>query len=218
MDEFKSLEFLASKSHQLLEKQVTSIRQKHSNAATIITVLVLFIPFIFSRIGDSFFLIKCLALIPIALLIWSIILLIQVLRSKPLDHGFHVNKFDELVNNSYEDILLYEIGANTGSFTDNIIISDSSNNKYNRAIKLTVIATIVSTLLLVISEFFSPEKIPSEVKIVNPIYMSEEKKNEGTKEKKYVIPVVPPVDRAKLSEGVDIPKTSTKDTNKNKKN
>lgn len=166
-NDHRDLEFLANKSNELLDRQVTSYRQKHSNSATIITVLALFIPFFLNGLENSYLFIKLLAIFPIALLVLSIILLIGVLRSKPLDQGFNVEKLPELVKQDYESILLYEIGANRCSFIDNIEISNNSNNKYNLAIKLTVIAIIISTTLLLTNEFFSPKENPKEVIITN---------------------------------------------------
>lgn len=218
MDELKDLEFLAEKSNQLLDKQITSYRQKHSNSGTIITVLALFIPFFLSGLDNSYLIVKILALVPIVLLVYAIVLLIQVLRSKPLDQGFHVNKFDELVNESYEDILLYEIGANKISFLDNQNITEVSNNKYNRAIKLTVISIILSTSLLLINEFFKPQQNPIDVKIINPVNMSNDNNsNSGNNDKKRVIPVVPTKDRTNLNEGVNTPKPRIQQPDNDKK-
>ena len=42
MDELKHLEFLATKSKELIEKQVNSYRQQHSYASTIIGVTALY--------------------------------------------------------------------------------------------------------------------------------------------------------------------------------
>ena len=65
MKDLKELEFLAEKSKELLLKQTTSYRQKHSNSGTIITVLALFIPLFLSGLNNSIFIIKVLSLIPI---------------------------------------------------------------------------------------------------------------------------------------------------------
>ena len=214
MDELKDLEFLAEKSHQLLDKQITSYRQKHSNSGTIITVLALFIPFFLSGLDNSYIAVKLLALVPIGLLVWAIVLLIQVLRSRPLDQGFHVDKLDELVNKSFEEILLYEIGANKSSFLDNQNISETSNNKYNLAIKLTVVSIVLSTSLLLTNEFFKPNPTPIDVKIINSINMNNDDNNNNSgnnnnSDKQRVIPVVPPNDRTNLNEGVNNPKPTT---------
>lgn len=168
MEENKDLEFLASKSSELLDKQINSYRQKHSNAGTIITVLALFIPFFLSGLDNSFNSIKLFAILPIGLLLWAIILLIQVLRTKPLDQGFHVDQFDELINKKHEEILLYEISANKSSFKDNEKVTENQNNKFNRAIQLTVISIILSTTLLLLNEFFKPQEEPKKVLIINP--------------------------------------------------
>lgn len=119
MNDFKDLEFLASKSREMLEKQVASYRQKHSNAATIIGVTALFIPFFLNGLENAYNIIKYLSLIPIGILVWAIILMLGVLRTKLLFQFFSVDKFKDLVNTDYEQILLFEIGANNDSFRDN---------------------------------------------------------------------------------------------------
>lgn len=210
MEELQDLKFLAEKSHQLLDKQITAYRQKHANSGTIITVLALFIPFFLSGLDNSYLSVKFLALIPIGLLVAAIVLLIQVLRSRPLDQGFHVDKFDELINKSYEDILLYEIGANRSSYNDNQSISKASNDKYNLAIQLTVTSIILSSSLLLTNEFFKPEQNPIEVKLLNPIIMSKT-------EKPREIPNVPPKDRTNLNEGVDNPRPKSQQPDKGEK-
>ncbi len=166
-DRIEKLEFLADKSKDFIEKQISSYRQKHANSSTIITVLALFIPFFLNGLEDSFLAVKILSIIPIGILLYSIILLIQVLRTSPLDQGFHVDKFDELINKDYEDILIYELGANKSSFIDNKKKVDAANDKYNIAIKLTVIAIVISSLLLLFNEFHKPNSKPTEVSIVN---------------------------------------------------
>ena len=213
MRDLKDLEFLAKKSGELLDKQITSYRQKHTNSGAIITILALFIPFFLNGLDDSFLIIKIFAIVPIILLLWAIILLIQVLRTRPLDQGFHVDKLEELVNKSYEDILLYEIGANKGSFLDNQKISQNSNNKFNRAIRLTVISIIISTSLLMTNKFNRPVKEPISVKFINPTCMCKDNNN-GNEERKRVIPVVPPKDRTNLNEGVKLPQPTTQKPDK----
>lgn len=171
------LGFLADKSRDFIEKQIASYRQKHANSGTIITVLALFIPFFLNGLDGSFLLIKILSILPIGILLYAIILLIQVLRTSPLDQGFHVDKFDELANKDYDEILIYEIGANKSSFIDNKSKVDKANDKYNLAIKATVVAIIISSLLLLFNEFHKPDSKPTEVLIVNQkIYFNERKR------------------------------------------
>lgn len=167
--DLKDLEFLSSKSSEFIEKQISSYRQKHSNSGSIITIIALFIPFFLSGLDNSFISIKLLSIIPVGLLIWAIILLIGILRTKSLDQGFHVDKFKELVNKPYQEILLYEIGANVSSFKDNEKITNKTNIRYNLAIKLTVMAIIISTSLLLINKFYQPtqEDKPIKVQLTN---------------------------------------------------
>ena len=203
--EYKDLEFLVQKSQELLNKQISSYRQKHSNSGIIITVLALFIPFFLSGLGKSNEIIKYLSIIPIFLLIWTIMSFIKVLKTKSLDQGFHPDKFDKFVNSKYEEILLYEIGANRDSFVDNQLITEKSNQKYDLGIKLTLISIIISTGLLLANNFIEPEEKQQKVLIINCKKMS--------KEKPRVIPTVKPTDRVNLNEELIKPNTSSNTKN-----
>ena len=206
--ELKDLEFLAEKSKDLLDRQITSYRQKHTNSGTVITVLALFIPLFLNGLDNSHIVVKLLGLVPIFLLIWAIISFIRVLRTKPLDQGFHIKKFNELVNSKYEDILLYEIGANTSSFKDNEKITEESNDKYNFAVKLTLLSIIFSTIILFTNNFTKPYNKLTEVENLNSNIMS--KKKEKPREKPREIPTVPPSDRTNLNEELLNPKADKK--------
>jgi hypothetical protein len=224
MEDLKELEYLAIKSKELLEKQVNSYRQRHNNSGTIITVLALFVPFFLNGLDNSYLIIKLLSLIPIGFLILAIVFLIQVLSSKPLYQGLNFPLIDLLVNYSYEDILLNEIGANKDSFNDNQIITADSNSKYNKAIKFTQIAIISSSLLLLSNQFFKPENDVIMVKITNPINMSNDNKEKSGDDKKAettpkvrVIPSVGPKFRVVLNEGKGKPDTKSSDKKSGKK-
>ncbi len=170
MEDIKDLEFLAGKSKDFIEKQINSYRQKQANSGSIMAIISLFIPFFLSGLDDSYFFIKLVSVIPIVLFVIAIVFLIDVLKSKPLDQGFHTNKFQWLVNlNNYKQVLLYEIGANQSSFTDNKIIVDKSNLSFNRGVSLTLFAVLISISLLVTNKFCKPykDKTPINVKIIN---------------------------------------------------
>ena len=206
----KDLEFLAAKSSDFIEKQLNSYRHKHSNAGSIITIIALFIPFFLNGLDNSYLLIKICSIIPVVILLWAIILLINILKTKSLDQGFHINKFDELINKSFEEILLYEIGANKSSFEDNQKIIDKTNVNYFVAIKLTVIAIMFSTSLLLLNKFYKPvesDKI-TKVEIIKPKTMSVQNNNDDPKPDR-TLPFVPPVDRTNLNDPFPSPSTNT---------
>lgn len=195
-DNHKDLEFLALKSKELVDRQITSYRQHHTNSGILITILALFIPYFLNGLEDSYKLTKILSIFPIVLIIWAIVCLIQVLRSKPLFQGANFKLIDELANETYENILLKEIGANKDSFHDNEGITEKYNRKYNLAIKLTLFSIILSTLLLFCNQFNKPNKEPIFVTISNPKIMAkkkeESKKNtdEKTESKPREIPKI----------------------------
>lgn len=205
MNDLKDLEFLAAKSKEMVEKQIASYRQKHSNAGTIIGVTALFIPFFLNGLENAYKWVKILSLIPVSLLVYSVILMLGVLRTKLLYQFFSPEKFTELVNKGYEEVLLFEIGANRASFQDNKIIDRNINKKYNIGIKLTTIAIVISAILLLTNKFYQPEKSPTKVQLINLNSMSDKDK---PKEKPRVIPTVPQSDRERLNEGIDKPQNT----------
>jgi hypothetical protein len=166
MDDLRHLEFLAVNSKEIIEKQVDSYRQQHSYAGTIIGVTVLFIPFFLNGLGSTIPTIQFIAIVPIAFFIVSILLMLGIFRTKPLDQAFSVKKYHELIEKSYKDILLYEIEANTASYKKNTLLTEKGNRSYSRGVALTTIAIIVSILLLLVNKFIAIEKAPSKIKIV----------------------------------------------------
>ena len=204
MSDYKDLEFLADRVRELLDRQISSYRTNHTKAGTIIGISSVFIPVFLFIIEKSPKIIQLLALIPIVIFLYSIILMINILRSRKLDQGFNQNQFDKLVNQDYEKILLYEIGAKKNSITDNQKITDKQNNRFNRGLIATVIAIIFSITLLLSNLIINQ----------NNNTMSDETKNETpqtpndgesdvSKTTDRVIPDVPKDERMPLNEGYE---------------
>lgn len=153
MQDLKDLEFLAERSRELLDRQITSFRATHTKAGSIIAVVAIFVPLFLFIIEKSAIVIKIASIIPIALLCYSIVLMIEILRTKKLDQGFNESQLDKLVNESYENILLYEIGAKKDSFTDNQVITEKQNRNFNNGLSYTIAAIFLSFGLLILSIF-----------------------------------------------------------------
>lgn len=151
MADYKDLEFLAEKAKELLDRQIDSYRTNHTKAGTIIGISSVFIPIFLYIIEKSASIIKILSIIPIIGFLYSMILMINILRSRPLDQGFNQYQFDQLVKQDYESILLYEIGAKKDSITDNQKITESQNRKFNRGLIITVISIFFSISLLILN-------------------------------------------------------------------
>jgi len=166
MEDLKQLEFIATNSKEILDKQVDSYRQQHSYAGTIIGITALFIPFFLSSLG-AFHLIRFVSVIPIALFIWAILLLLNLFKTKPLYQAYNVEKYQELLTNTYKEILLSEIEANLQSYNKNKIITEKGNRNYIRAMKLITIALLFSIVLIFTNQFFKIEKVPTKFLIVN---------------------------------------------------
>jgi len=197
----QDLEFLAEKAKELLDRQIESYRLNHTKAGTIIGISAIFLPVFLFVIEKASPIIQVLSVLPLIFFGISLYIMIRVLRSRPLDQGFRPEKLDILVNEDYEDILLYEIGAKKDSFRDNEIISDRQNKRFDRGLRTTIIAITLSILLLFGNIFINNQ---------NKFTMGDKDKKETTtssdEKKKRVIPSVPKEDRIQLNEGVK-PKT-----------
>jgi Na+/melibiose symporter-like transporter len=167
MEDLRHLEFLAVNSKEIIEKQVDSFRQQHSYAGTIIGVTVLFIPFFLNGLDGTSQVIQFISIIPIACFIVSILLLLSIFRTKPLDQAFSGKKYHELVNKTYRDILLYEIDANTNSYNKNTLLTEKKNRSYARGVSLTTVAIFISIVLLLVNKFITIEKAPAKVQIIS---------------------------------------------------
>jgi hypothetical protein len=107
-EDFRHIEFLANKSKDFVDKQIGAYRQKQSNSGSIMAIISLFIPFFLSGLDDAYLLVKLFSIIPIGLFVYGIFSFIEVLKSRPLDQGFHTDKFQELANlNDLEQINLH---------------------------------------------------------------------------------------------------------------
>lgn len=167
MEKVEDLEFLAKKSSEFIDKQLSAYRQKHANSGTVIAIVTLFIPFFLTGLNDAFFYLRVASVIPIVMFIWAIKLFLNVLETKSMDQGFNPQKFDELANyRDYEKILLFEIGANRDSFNANKIITEKANRCFSNAIKVTLYAVVISIVILVFNNFYKPVK-PEKEKITN---------------------------------------------------
>ncbi len=169
MEDLKHLEFLAVNSKEIIEKQVDSYRQKHSYAGTIIGATALYITFFLSGMDGNIPVTQLISVVPILLFIWSILLLLSIFRTKPLDQAFSVKKYDELMDKSLKEVLLYEIHANTHSFNLNVLKTEKIGKRFSLAIKLVTIALISSFILMMVGKFITLDKKPTKVKVVNTV-------------------------------------------------
>jgi len=152
MEDLKNLEFLAVNSKEIIEKQVDSYRQQHSYAGTIIGAIALFIPFFLGSFNGTSQTIQFISIIPTAFFIYSILLMLSIFRTKPLDQAFNVTKYKELLSKTYQEILLFEIQANAHSY--------SINN-------ITIIALLFAIVLILVNQFIGIEKIPTKAQVIN---------------------------------------------------
>ena len=93
--------------------------------------------------------------------------MLSIFRTKPLDQALNVTKYKELLTKTYKEILLFEIEANTRSYTMNRIITEKGNKRYSRGVSLTIIALLFSIVLILANKFIGIEKIPAKVEVIN---------------------------------------------------
>ena len=192
MEDLRDLEFFATNSKEIVEKQVDSYRQQHSYAGTIIGVTALFIPFFLSSLVGTFIVIQFISIVPIALFIWAILLMLSIFRTKPLDQSYNVEKYQLLINKSYKEILLSETEANTNSYNKNKLVTEKGNKNYVTAVRLTTIALLFSIVLLFTNQFFKIEKIPPKVQVVNIKKPTQNSLiNDSTNELQIITPNIP---------------------------
>lgn len=166
MEDLKHLEFLALNSKEIIEKEVDSYRQQHSYAGTIIGATALFIPFFLSGMDSNIQIIQFISIVPIVFFIWSILLLLSIFSTKPLDQAFTVSEYKDLLTKTFKKILLYEIEANVRSYNINVIMTERGNKRYTTGIMMATIGLLISIVLMMANKFIAIEKVPMKVKVV----------------------------------------------------
>lgn len=166
-EDLRNLEFLAINSKEIIEKQVGSHRQQHSYAGTIIGFTVLFIPFFLNSLDVSNQLLQLFSIIPIACFITSILLMLSIFRTKPLDQALSAEKYEALIKKSYKEILLFEVQANKTSYIKNSVLTLKGNKRYSLGVGLTTIAILIAILLLLANSFVTMEKTAAKKQFIN---------------------------------------------------
>jgi hypothetical protein len=169
MEDLKNLEFLAINSKEIIEKQVDSYRQQHSYAGTIIGATALYIPFFLGSLTGTMQVLQFISIIPTTLFILAILLMLGIFRTRPLDQAFSVIKYKDLLGKTYKEILLYEIAANSHSYTLNSKITEKGNRRYSKAVGFTTVALLFSIVLIMANKFIEIEKAPTKIHVVNSL-------------------------------------------------
>ena len=187
-----NLDFLATKSKELVEKQIASYRQQHTTASSIIAIVALFIPLFINGLDDAYDWIKYVSIISVLLFVISIcLLLFHVFRAHALNQALNFDEFQDLVNaNDIEKTMLLEIGANKSSFQLNKKILIKRNKYYNSAVIMTICGIIISVTLLMINRFFKPnkKKAPTQIEVINKIAIADSTKVDTIFITKYIPP------------------------------
>ena len=144
MEEKDSLEIISEKSKELLDYQVSAFDSNYGKAGTFISISSLFTPLAFSffeKFDNNLFSI-IIFFIPIVLNLIGLFFLLKVLIPKKLNFGIGIQEFDRLINEKYEKVKLFEIGANKTSFNENKIKLDEQNKFLRKGLGLIYISAI----------------------------------------------------------------------------
>ncbi|MCR1026083.1 hypothetical protein NQT66_14770 [Cellulophaga baltica] len=162
----KNLEFLVEKSRNLLQEQLKSYDSANNKAGVLISISALLIPIAVTFISstDSLPIIKYLTLVPTGLMIIALIYLLKVLMPKGLDHGFNFEQFDNQLNSTYKDLLLFEIGANRDSYSDNTKIVVRQNKNFKTGIKFIFSSAIIIFIIVTVSLFVPKTELKDKEK------------------------------------------------------
>ncbi|WP_312900175.1 hypothetical protein [Chryseobacterium taichungense] len=146
-------ELLAVKSRELLTDQLASVDSNNAKAGTITAVSALFVPFsfsVFDKIATTPVWI-CIFFVPIILNLVGIYYLLSAMRPKSLFHGIGFNEMDELLNKEAEDVYLFEISINRGSFNDNRKPIKKQNNCIKIGLQMIYTSAIALTLIFFVN-------------------------------------------------------------------
>jgi len=148
-----SIEFLATKSRELLNDQLSTFDSNNSKAGTFISISALFVPITFS-IFENILVNHCwifLFFIPIICNLLGIYFLIKAMYPKSVFHGINFKEFDTLVNKELNEIQLFEIGINRDSFNDNALILEQQNRNLKIGLRIIFSSAIILTLIFFIN-------------------------------------------------------------------
>ena len=168
MEEKDSIEIISEKSKELLDYQVSAFDSNYGKAGTFISISSLFTPLAFSFFEkfDNNLLSIIIFFIPIILNLIGLFFLLKVLIPKKLNFGIGIQEFDRLINDDYEKVKLFEIGANKTSFNENKIKLDEQNKSLRKGLRLIYISAISLAII-----FFT------QTIITNPNKMADNNEN-----------------------------------------
>lgn len=203
-----SIEYIATKSKELLSNQIDSYRSLHQKSAVLIAITAIFIPLFLFLIENSGFWIKISAAILIIPMIVGIILLILTLSARTLNQGYDESCFEDLINVKLKQIHKTEIAYNKYSIEQNDVILKSQNKKYNNGLKLIIIAIIFSICLMLAHTIFSNNK--NSKTDISMAKKDNSSSSANDRVKKETLPKVNPNKVKQLNEGIE-PKKKNKE-------
>lgn len=149
--DIKTGEYLANKSSQILDNQIDVYREKKSTIRILFVLNLLTIIVLLTCVTTIW--LKFFVILPIILFLQIVYFFIKSHQSKPLERGLAVTAYDEAINKSYEDALLFEIGVNRDSFLANKSTLKKLTLCYEGILNITKFVVMVSIVLLTLNLF-----------------------------------------------------------------
>jgi hypothetical protein len=194
-DTVKKLELLCERSKSLLEVQSSIFDQTRQNSTAILTLLAVFLPFFLNGLTDSLEWVKYLSLVPVLLILAAMLIFLITFRTQEFDRGFSNEKFQDLVNEPYKTVLVYDLSSNTDSYRDNKSVVSKMRKKYSLALALTYVAVVSSAAILLLNEFHPAVDKVTEVHLTNKLHMA------NTPQPPIQLPKIPSRDRERIEKG-----------------
>jgi hypothetical protein len=170
--------FLVSKTNEILNGQVETYRSKQTKAGTLLGFSAIFLTFLITDLAElnewqSYFSVVLLISIGI-----SIIYFLMVIRSSALFKGMSLEELEGKLNESEEDIDLFEASTNLESIRGNEEVLETIEKYYKTGI-IMLVASIVIAIVIILLGVFSAQHVKRGLHndtIQNIIIMSKDKK------------------------------------------
>lgn len=170
--DIETLEHLAERSKDRIDKQLDALDSLHSKTSTIISIAAIAFTLLITLadIESLSPIMKALIMVGCVALPFVFYLLFKILSTVKLTIGLGLNEYDKTAQLSYEKALLEEIGANRRAFQDNEKILKRRYLTFNRASRALMLIGMYFITFLMISIYnkqeTEQEKI-QKVEIVN---------------------------------------------------
>lgn len=119
-------------------------------SSKVLSFTAIFITIILAIIKNNNFNCHCSLIFPIGFGLFSMLLLIECIRSKPFHIGINEIEFKDLIDQSYDDILTYEMNTLMTAAEDNSHKLNEIRRKFTIGLYL-MMASIISSIIILLN-------------------------------------------------------------------